>query len=270
MLTLSPAKINLGLHIGARLESGYHQISSILYPIPFYDLVEVIPHKSLGLVNYGINCRCSVQQNICIKAWELLHEKYKIPKVKIILYKHIPPGSGLGGGSSNAVSTLKLLDQLFDLRIDEKTFYELASILGSDCPFFIRSKPAKVSGRGTESEPVSLDLSGHWITLVLPPFPANTHEMYQNFDRLFPAPTKEIGLKPDPDKSHWQQQLKNDFEPVIFDLYPETAMIKKKLYEAGAYYASLNGSGSGFYALSEQPIFPDVPASYKVIQKKFT
>ena len=174
MIAFPNAKINIGLSVINKRTDGYHNLKSLFYPIPLYDALEIIVNKNINspiIKTYGNNINCAPEDNICIKAFNVLKEKYDIPFVEIYLYKSIPHGAGLGGGSSNGASMIVMLNNTFNLNLNEKEMIELASTVGSDCPFFIYNRPMLAEGRGEVLSPFSIDLSGNFLVLIKPNTP---------------------------------------------------------------------------------------------------
>ncbi|WP_192348149.1 4-(cytidine 5'-diphospho)-2-C-methyl-D-erythritol kinase [Algoriphagus sp. Y33] len=251
MISFPNAKINLGLHITAKRKDGYHNIESCMIPIPLTDALEMITDsKKTIFTASGFDIPGDSKDNLILRAYQLLKKDFpNLPHVCIHLHKNIPMGAGLGGGSADAAFALKLMNNLFDLILDDFLLEEYAAQLGSDCAFFVENTPKIARGRGELLEPVELDLSGTHLVLVNPGIHIGTKEAYAG---VTPAPPKiklEEVLK---DKSRWQSDLVNDFEASIFPNHPEIAAIKSKLYENGAYYAAMSGSGSSVFGLFEE------------------
>ena len=264
MLLFSNAKINLGLRVLAKRPDGYHDLETIMIPVGFSDLLEFIKStgKETEFVNTGIQLDCSYEDNLVFKAFKLLRNDFKLPELRIHLHKLIPSGAGLGGGSSNAAFMLKGLNKYFELGIDDRGLENYAAMLGSDCPFFIRNTSCLAEGRGEVltgiTQPVAL-----YMVLLYPGFPVSTKDAY---NRL--KPRKEgISLtrvfREDP--ITWKDSLVNSFEETVFSIYPKLAVIKTSLYEQGAFYASMSGSGSCMYGLfTDKPALPPELEKIKV------
>lgn len=245
MITFPNAKINLGLHVLRKREDGFHEIETVFYPIDMHDSLEIRPAVETTLNFSGPEL--SGGENIVMKAYRLLEQEYGIPPVEIHLLKHIPAGAGLGGGSSDAAHALIMLDEMFSLDISPAELEKLAAELGSDCSFFIRNKPAIASGRGELLEDIELDLSGYEIKVITPDIHISTPEAYGMVTPTDMRPSlREIIQNPIHD---WKEVLVNDFEKPIFAKYPEIREIKKSLYDQGAAYASMSGSGSAVYGI---------------------
>lgn len=247
MLTFPNAKINIGLQITSKREDGYHNIESIFYPVPFKDALEAVPYTRMRFQTAGIEIPGRKEDNICIKAWELLHQEHEIENVDMFLYKHIPAGSGLGGGSADAAYTLKLLNSLFELSLTNDQLKEYAARLGSDCPFFIDNIPAIVRGRGEVLEKADLSLDGYYIKLVIPDVHISTAEAYS---KIHPVkadyPIEKVCITA---IEEWKEFVVNDFEKIVFNMHPHLKKIRDQLYDSGALYASMSGSGSAFYGI---------------------
>ena len=248
MLTFPNAKINLGLNITAKRKDGYHDIASCFYPIPLKDALEIIPAEIFSFEITGLRIPGSTNDNLILKAYELLKADYQLPPIEIMLHKNIPMGAGLGGGSADGAFMLSLLNDYFNLKISIKNLASYALLLGSDCPFFIENKPKLVSGRGEIFEDITLDLSGYYLALMYPDIHISTAEAYQGVK----PQQAEISIKELLQHypiGEWKGKLINDFERGIFEKYPQLYTIKNKLYDAGALYASMTGSGSTIFGI---------------------
>lgn len=259
MICFPNAKINLGLNIVSRRNDGYHNLETIFYPINLKDGLEIINSESKEQYQFfqtGIKIDGDPSTNIVIKALELIknHSKINIPNIDIHLLKKIPTGAGLGGGSSDAAFMLKLLNEAYNLDIPSNELIELALQIGADCPFFLYNKPAFASGIGNQLEPINLDLSGMYLLIVKPDVFISTKEAYSMVSPKSPTLSlKEIVARP---LYEWKELMKNDFEDPIFKKYPQICKIKQQLYEFGATYASMSGSGSSLYGIfNEKPHF---------------
>lgn len=251
MIAFPNAKINLGLHIMNRRNDGFHNIESVLFPTSLSDALEVFeaPDSKFSFTSSGVQIPSDGKPNLCEQAFWLMHNEFCIPKVHLHLHKVIPAGSGLGGGSADAAFTLKMLNQAFSLKLNHSDLETMAAKLGSDCPFFIRNEPMLASGRGEILEPVSLSLKGLHLLLIRPPLHISTAEAYAGVMPQKPKkPAPEILAQP---IESWKEELKNDFEKSLFLKYPLLRKIKMKLYENGALYAAMSGSGSALFGLFE-------------------
>ena len=248
MLVFPNAKINLGLNIIEKRKDGYHNISSCFYPIKWCDVLEIVESNKLEFSVSGMSIPGKPDQNLCVKAYNLLKKDYQLPNIAIHLHKILPIGAGLGGGSSNATYTLKLLNEFYRLYLDDTILEIYAEQLGSDCPFFIKNKPSIVEGKGEILKPLELDLSGYFIVIVFPGFEIDTKNAYMNITPLKPDLPISTILNDTPIEE-WRNTLKNDFEELVFHQYPEIKSIKKMLYDNDALYASMSGSGSSVYGI---------------------
>ncbi|WP_425392468.1 4-(cytidine 5'-diphospho)-2-C-methyl-D-erythritol kinase [Ekhidna sp.] len=247
MITFPNAKINLGLNIVSKREDGYHNIESCFYPIPWHDCLEVIEAAAFAFYSYGLEIPGDASKNLCVKAFELLKSDFDISPVEIHLLKNIPMGAGLGGGSADGAFTLKMLNRLFELGLSTDTLRNYALKLGSDCPFFIKNQPAIAKGRGEQLETIELDLSGFHLAIHNPNIHVSTKEAYSG---VTPNPSKiEISELIGTPISTWKNSLHNDFEKSIFPNHPNIQQLKQDMYESGAIYASMTGSGSTVFGL---------------------
>jgi 4-diphosphocytidyl-2-C-methyl-D-erythritol kinase len=248
MLKFPNAKINLGLNITSKRVDGYHEIESCFYPIPLKDALEIIPSNKLSFETSGLEIPGDSDHNLVLKAFNLLQADFDLSAIDITLYKNIPMGAGMGGGSADGAFMLNLLNDYFKLDIAIEKLEEYALQLGSDCPFFIENNPKLVAGRGEIFESTSLDLSGYYLALVYPDIHIGTAEAYNG---VKPQESK-ISVQ-DVIENHfiedWKDILKNDFEEGIFLKYPQLKEIKSGLYNSGAIYASMTGSGSTIFGI---------------------
>lgn len=254
MLDFPNCKINLGLSITGRLADGYHSIETMMYPLPLGDMLEIIPSQSgeNHFATSGVVIDGDITDNLCHKAWKLLDDIYHIGAVNLHLHKIVPSGAGLGGGSADASFTLKMLNAIFNLGLDEMALSGLAARLGMDCPFFISGKPALATGRGNILEHMDFSLHGFYIALVKPEIHISTAMAYAG---VIPSkkkvPIREIIKEP---VGNWKSLLINDFEFSVFKRYPQIGEIKEILYEEGALYAAMSGSGSAVFGLFRAPV----------------
>ena len=246
MILYPNAKINIGLNIESRRSDGYHNISSVFYPtIDFFDIIEIIESADFLFTSSGIPIPNGV--NLCEKAYLLIKEKYKIPPVHIHLHKIIPIGSGLGGGSSDASFTLKGLNILFNLNISNNELENLALYLGADCPFFISNTPKYITGVGEVMRDINLDLSSYNIRLINNDIHISTQDAYSQLELCISNSFLEEFI--DKPVDLWKDNITNDFEKSIFRTYPILKKNKQELYEDGAIYSSMTGTGSTIYGL---------------------
>ncbi len=258
MIIFPNCKINLGLSVVSKRDDGYHNIETIFYPIPFYDILEVItdnqtPNQDVQLSISGKIIQGEEEKNLCIKAYRLLKKDFQhIPAISIHLHKNIPMGAGLGGGSSDGAYMIRLLNEKFNLALDSFQMKSYALQLGSDCPFFIDNNPAFAEGRGEILHQVDIDLSGYGIVLINPGIHVSTADAFRNISASKPVhPYSAVTNTP---LNQWRNILFNDFEKTIFDLHPAIREIKEKLYTNGAIYASMTGTGSTVYGIFEGTI----------------
>ena len=257
MITFPKAKINLGLNIVEKRPDGYHNLETIFYPINLQDALEVTRRenndKEYTLHISGSPLEGEPEDNLVVKAYKLLKKDYPgLLPVDIHMYKHIPAGAGLGGGSSDAACMIKLLNDKFSLGLSTERMEEYAVKLGADCAFFIRNKPVFATGIGNLFEPVELSLKGYHIILIKPDIFVSTRDAFAEIKPVRPAVSlKEIVRQP---METWKNSMKNDFEDSVFKKFPEIAAIKDELYDLGAVYAAMSGSGSSVYGIFKAPI----------------
>ncbi len=255
MIRFPIAKINLGLYVTEKRPDGYHNLETVFFPVAgMKDVLEAVPAKGQFPEMHlsGLPVSGNREDNLVWKAYDLLRRKFpeKIPALDWHLHKAIPMGAGLGGGSSDGAQALLLLDDLCGLKIPEKELLELALALGSDCPFFIYGKPCFARGRGEKMEPLNLSLAGYRIEI----FPAKIHvSTGKAFGMMQPRPAPfDLRQLPEIPVSEWKNTIGNDFEAPVFALHPELAEKKKSLYEQGAVYAQMSGSGSALFGIFEK------------------
>ncbi len=272
MVFSSNFKINLSLSLLGKRDDGYTEIETVLYPLggsegELCDIVEVV-HRGANSTgggenggvqggaqsgdvlfsNSGIVVDAPASSNLCVRAFELMHSRYAVPRdVNIHLHKRIPFGAGLGAGSANCVAVLKACNELFALGLGDGELEALSAELGSDTPFFVRNVPALATGRGEQLEEIAVDLSGYYVLLVKPSVGVSTAEAYALARCSEPEihPREAIRLP----IGQWRGVLRNDFEEAIFQRLPVLEMIKSEIYGAGAIYASMSGSGSTIYGI---------------------
>lgn len=253
MILFPNAKINLGLDIVGKRPDGYHNIETVMIPVPWTDVLEIVPAegKESTLTVSGRKVDCPTEKNLVMRAFRALESEFGLPPIDIYLRKIIPDGAGLGGGSADAAFTLKGLNSHFELGLTDERLAETAAKLGADCPFFIYNRPMLCTGIGTEFSPVDVDLSGYSIAIVKPQVSVPTAQAYS---RVTPAmPSRHIAdVIAESSVDDWQTTLKNDFEASVFPLYPLVGDIKARLIEMGAAYASMSGSGSAVYGLFDR------------------
>ena len=251
MITFPNAKINLGLNIIEKRPDGYHNLETVFYPVPVEDALEVnILNESTQKFRQhqaGLEIAGEAENNLVVKAYKLLDERFNLPPIDIHLFKHIPSGAGLGGGSSDAAYMLKLLNEKFNLELSDEILEEYAAKLGADCAFFIRNAPTYAEGIGNIFSPISLSLKGYQIVLVKPDIFVSTRDAFAQIkSHRQEIPLKEVIKQP---IEEWKERMVNDFEESVFPQFPAIKEIKEKLYEAGAIYAAMTGSGSSVFGL---------------------
>ena len=247
MIYFPNAKINIGLNVVSKRDDGYHNLETIFYPVKLADALELADSDEIQFSASGIEIDGNPENNLVFKAYKLLQKDFKLPPVKLHLHKIIPFGAGLGGGSSDAAFTLKMLDRYFELKIPSTKLENYAAQIGADCPFFIENKPVFASGIGDQFQAVNLDLSEYEILIVKPNCSMSTPEAYKNVIPKKPTfNLKDIENIP---IESWKEVIENDFEKSVFEKYPEIEDLKNTLYEMGALYASMSGSGSAVFGI---------------------
>ncbi|MFT3827833.1 MAG: 4-(cytidine 5'-diphospho)-2-C-methyl-D-erythritol kinase [Chitinophagaceae bacterium] len=248
-------KINIGLHITRKREDGYHDLQTIFYPLPLKDMLEVATRSDqqqpVKFTMSGLPVAGDASNNLCLKAWQLLKTDFpQLPSLQLHLHKNIPMGAGLGGGSADGAFTLKLLNDKYRLQLSEEQLLQYALQLGSDCPFFIPNTPSYATGRGELLAPVQLDLSAYSFALIHPSIHISTAWAFAN---ITPAESllslKDAITKP---VEQWKDLISNDFEAPVCAHYPTLQKVKEDLYQAGAVYAAMSGSGSSFYGIFQK------------------
>jgi len=247
MVVFPNAKINLGLNVAERRPDGYHNLETVFYPVGLCDVLEVLPGDAFEFSSSGIVIDSDTDNNLVVKAFRLLEGEFGLPPVRIHLHKVIPLGAGLGGGSSDAAWMLKVLSQMFRLNLDRQRLIRYAATLGADCPFFIDNQPAYASGIGDILTPEEVSLDKFSLVIVKPPVSVNTGWAYRSIQPCRSAiPVREcVGMPVET----WQGKLVNDFEIPVFQRFPEIEAIRDQLYDMGALYASMSGSGSSVYGI---------------------
>lgn len=259
MVVFPNCKINLGLNITEKRSDGFHNIETIFIPVSLHDIIEFSENKvgkSSKLINSGIQIDGNPEDNLIIKAYNIIKKQYDIPPVNIHIYKNIPFGAGLGGGSSDASFTLKALNELFELKISNKILIKYSKELGSDCAFFIENKPVFASGKGEIFSDIEINLENYYIVIIKPDIHIGTKEAYSKV-----IPQKQnvsIQEKIKYNILSWKNEIINDFEVSVFRKHPEIEQIKQKLYKAGAVYSSMSGSGSSVFGIFEKKIDPNL------------
>ena len=265
MLTFPNAKINIGLNIIEKRADGFHNIESVFYPVEWCDVLEIVvsDQNEVKFQSSGLEIPGNENANLCLKAWNLLKKDHfsSISQLPIIhLHKVIPMGAGLGGGSADGAFTLKMLNEIYDLKLSNDELKNYARQLGSDCAFFIENRPVFCYDKGDQFEDFSLNLREKYVVLVNPAIHISTAEAYSGVSPKKPEISLQEALKQP--ISTWKENIKNDFEEKLLLKYPTIAEVKETLYQSGAIYASMTGSGSTIYGIFEKEIdlkntFPD-------------
>lgn len=258
MILFPPAKVNLGLYITGKRADGYHDIESVMYPLPMTDVLEILPAEKFSFKCTGIPVDGDPEDNLCVKAFRLLQSAHNIGNVMIHLRKNIPMGAGLGGGSADASFVLTGLNELFDLKLKTSLLEEYAAQLGSDCAFFIKAVPQLAKGRGEVLSPINISLKGKFLKVINPGIHISTKLAYSNVQ--LSEQGYDWSIMPDQGPSAWKGELRNDFEASVFIEYPQLGEIKNGLYSEGAQYACMSGSGSTMIGIFDEK--PDLSGGF--------
>lgn len=260
MITFPIAKINLGLNVVEKRPDGYHNLQTVFYPVPIKDALEVQVMDEAFPSNYDCDLKVTniaidgdEQRNLVVRAYQLLKQDFpSLPRIHTHLWKGIPTQAGMGGGSSDCAYMLLLLNQKFHLGLTDEQLIQYAAKLGADCAFFILSRPCYAEGIGEKLQPIDVSLSGYHIVVVRPDIPVPTKEAFSRIRPHYPPINcREAVMQP---VETWRETLVNDFEESVFALHPEIGNIKQKLYDMGATYAAMSGSGSALFGLfKKQP-----------------
>jgi len=262
------AKINLGLNIVERRPDGYHNLETVFYPVPIKDVLEVFPMDEkfpssvdCDLKVSNIQIEGDEQKNLVVRAYQLLKQDFpqQMQRVHAHLFKRIPTQAGMGGGSSDCAVMISLLNDLFGLGLNNQQMIDYAARLGADCPFFVLNRPVYAEGIGERMQPIHLDLSSWVLAIVRPNIPVSTKEAFSYIHPKRPAKNcREIVAQP---VETWRDELTNDFEPSVFQIHPEIGQIKDDLYQMGAVYAAMSGSGSALFGLFHKSV--DLSSHFK-------
>ncbi len=260
MIAFPNSKINIGLNVVGRRDDGYHDIETLFYPVGWCDALEiVVTPKVNSSKNAGVTFTQSgmiipgmSDQNICLKAFALLADYFDAAQIQMHLHKSIPTQAGLGGGSSDGVAVLKLLNEVGKLGLGNAELLTMAAKLGSDCSFFVQGEPAFARGRGEELSSAPRVLEGLYVLIVKPKESISTKAAFTSITPC--KPNKELSLLVKEPIENWKQTITNDFEAFAFRQFPNMEKIKQALYDQGAIYASMTGSGSAFYGVFKNPI----------------
>ncbi|MCQ2257267.1 MAG: 4-(cytidine 5'-diphospho)-2-C-methyl-D-erythritol kinase [Bacteroidaceae bacterium] len=258
MIVYPNAKINIGLNVVEKRPDGYHNLETVFYPITLQDALEIkeleenVPVCGYKLKVMGTVLDGSPDDNLVVRAYKLLRDEYHLPPVSIGLYKHVPTGAGLGGGSSDAAFTIKTLNERFNIGLTDEKMEEYCAQLGADCAFFIKDKPVFATGIGNEFHPIDINLSNKQLVLVKPDIFVSTKDAYAKVNVHRPEVSlPELLSQP---VETWKDTVVNDFEASVFTKYPEIAAIKDEMYDLGAVYASMSGSGSSVFGIFDAPV----------------
>lgn len=260
MITFPIAKINLGLNVVEKRPDGYHNLQTVFYPVPIKDALEVQVMDEAFPSDYDCDLKVTnitidgdEQRNLVVRAYQLLKQDFpSLPRIHTHLWKGIPTQAGMGGGSSDCAYMLLLLNQKFHLGLTDEQLIQYAAKLGADCAFFILSRPCYAEGIGEKLQPIDVSLNGYYIVVVRPDIPVPTKEAFSRIRPHYPTLNcREAMMRP---VETWREMLVNDFEESVFALHPEIGDIKQKLYDMGATYAAMSGSGSALFGLfKKQP-----------------
>ena len=260
MLTRPIAKINLGLNVVEKRPDGYHNLETVFYPVQIEDALEVYPMAPEFPSEYDCDLKVTnitidgdEQRNLVVRAYNLLKADFPtLPRIHAHLYKGIPTQAGMGGGSSDCGFMITLLNDMFKLGLSDQQMIDYAAHLGADCAFFILNRPCYAEGIGEKLQPIDLDLKGWYLSLVRPDIPVSTREAFALIKPHHPEVNcREVVKQP---VESWRDALVNDFEGSVFAVHPELGAVKDRLYDLGATYAAMSGSGSTLFALSRQPL----------------
>lgn len=252
------AKINLGLNVVEKRSDGYHNLQTVFYPVPIKDALEVHSMDDAFPSNYDCDLKVTnitidgdEQRNLVVRAYQMLKQDFPtLPRIHAHLWKGIPIQAGMGGGSSDCAYMLLLLNQQFQLGLTDEQLMQYAAKLGADCAFFILSRPCYAEGIGEKLQPIDMSLNGYHIAVVRPDIPVPTKEAFSRIHPHYPAQNcRETVMQP---VETWRETLVNDFEESVFALHPEIGDIKQQLYDMGATYAAMSGSGSALFGLFKE------------------
>lgn len=266
MVVFTNCKINIGLDVVARRSDGYHDLVTCMVPVPWHDVVEIVPAagETSTLTVLGNKVDCPPEKNLVMKAFRRMQAEFCIPECDVVLQKIVPDGAGLGGGSSDAAHTLLMLNEMFGLRLSRERLAGIAASLGADCPFFVYNTPAIAEGIGERITPVEIDLKGYTIAIAKPQgVNISTKEAYAGITPSVPTvPLAQLLSLP---IDTWQGHVKNDFEESIFPKAPQIAALKDTIMRMGAVYASMSGSGASVYGIFRNGTLS--PADLEILKK---
>ena len=272
MITFPLAKINLGLNVVERRPDGYHNLQTVFMPVPLTDALEV--HEMDAAFPSEVDCDLKVtniavegdeQRNLVVRAYNMLKSEFpQMPRVHAHLRKDIPTQAGMGGGSSDCAAMLLLLNRMFSLGLTQQQLIDRAAQLGADCPIFILNRPAYAEGIGEKLTPIELSLQDYYLAIVRPNIPVPTKEAFSRIKPHMPAKNcLDIVRQP---IDTWRHELVNDFEESVFALHPEIGAVKQRLYDLGAVYAAMSGSGSALFGIFKKE--PALEGEFQGMYKK--
>ncbi len=262
MIVYPNAKINIGLNIINKRADGFHDLETIFCPVDLADALEInlSPDGVDHFQTLGIQIDCNGKKNLVEKALDLLRESFSVPPLSISLTKKIPTGAGLGGGSADSAFFIRAVNDEFQLGMSTRDMEQMAARLGSDCAFFIENTPKYATGRGEVMTDAPLMPQNYKIVIIKPDFSISTALAYSKVKPQAP----KTSLLRDYAKpvSAWKNLIKNDFEEFLFPMFPDLQRYKDALYEAGAEYAAMTGSGSALFGFfSSEPVLgPEIEA----------
>lgn len=252
MILFPNAKINLGLRITERRPDGYHNLQTVMVPTAWTDILEIVPAKGTQttLTTYGRKVDCPPEKNLVMKAYRAVaRECPTLPAADIYLEKIIPDGAGLGGGSADAAFTILGLNQVFELNLTQPKMAEIAATVGADCSFFIYNRPAYCTGIGTD---ISLDVSPRLegLSMAIAKPRGQSVSTAQAYAGITPkiadeSPRDIVAMEP----TQWRHKLVNDFEATVGKIIPRIGELIAHMYDSGAIYAAMSGSGSAVFGL---------------------
>lgn len=272
MITFPLAKINLGLNVVERRPDGYHNLQTVFMPVPLTDALEV--HEMDAAFPSEVDCDLKVtniavegdeQRNLVVRAYNMLKAEFPdMPRVHAHLRKDIPTQAGMGGGSSDCAAMLLLLNRMFSLGLTQQQLIDRAAQLGADCPIFVLNRPAYAEGIGEKLTPIELSLKDYYLAIVRPNIPVPTKEAFSRIKPHMPAKNcLDIVRQP---IDTWRHELVNDFEESVFALHPEIGAVKQRLYNLGAVYAAMSGSGSALFGMFKKE--PALEGEFQGMYKK--
>lgn len=280
MMVFPHCKINLGLQVLHQRSDGFHALQTVFYPVPLHDVLEVVRNHqakdntpSILFSSSGLSIAGSESDNLCVKAYNLLKKDFpSLSPIQMHLHKKIPMGAGLGGGSSDGAFALKLINDLFQLKISDQQLAHYALELGSDCPFFLHRQPCYATGRGEILTSIDVSLKNWQLILINPGIHVNTGKAFAMLQRSSQpvTPTEDLRLLVQASPDTWKNKLINDFEAPVGSMHPEISAVRDQLYDAGAVYASMTGSGSTVFGIFKTDATPSFsfPPNYEIFRVK--